>query len=141
MTILTQPALWIAGDINLLDIDWSNSSISGHSYSLNINHTFLDFISDNALTQINSIPTRGPNILDIFVTDRPSLVESCDAVSGISDHKALLAKSLVTACLSHPSKRNIYLWSLANFQDIKNQISLLCEEFTGAQAFQCWFAG
>ena len=51
-------------------------------------------------------------------------------MSGISDHKALLLKSLVTARLSQPSKRTIYLWSLANFQDIKNQVSSLCEEFT-----------
>jgi len=125
-------ALWIAGDTNLPDIDWSNSCITGHSYSLKINHNFLDFISDNALTQMNNTPTRGSNILDVFITDRPSLVESCDVVSGISDHEALFVKSLVTARLSQPSKRTIYLWSQANFHDIRNQINSLCEEFVGS---------
>ena len=67
-------ALWIGGDINLPDINWSNSSVSGHSYSLRLNHIFLDFLLDNALTQMVTTPTRGTNILDIFVTDRPSLV-------------------------------------------------------------------
>ena len=32
-------------------------------------------------------------LIDTFITDRSSLVESCDVVSGISDHKALLIKS------------------------------------------------
>ena len=40
-------ALWIVGDINLPDINWSNSSVSGHSYSLRLNHIFLDFLLDN----------------------------------------------------------------------------------------------
>ena len=104
-------ALWIGGDINLPDINWSNSSVSGHSYSLRLNHIFLDFLLDNTLTQMVTIPTRGTNILDIFVTDRSSLVEFCDTVDGIGDHEAVLVKSLVTAHLSHPNERTIYLWS------------------------------
>ena len=97
---------------------------------LRLNHTFLDFLSDNALTQINSTPTRGPNILDIFITNRPSLVESCNVVDGISDHEAILVKSPITAHLSYSSKRTIHSWSQADFQVIRNRIGLLCEEFT-----------
>jgi len=49
-------ALWIAGDANLLNIDWTNSCISGHSYPLSINDSFIDFLLDNTLTQMNSTP-------------------------------------------------------------------------------------
>ena len=52
--------------INLPDINWSNTSVFGHSHSLRLNHIFLDFLLDNALTQIVSTPTRGTNILDIL---------------------------------------------------------------------------
>ena len=83
-------ALWIAGDINLPDINWVNNCTTGHSYPLNLNNTFLDFLSDNALSQMVTTPTRGSNILDIFVTNRPSLVETCDTIDGISDHEAVL---------------------------------------------------
>jgi len=79
----------------------------------------MDFLLDNALTQMNYVPTRGSSILDIFITDRPSLVESCDVVGGISDHETLLVTSLVAARLSHPSPRTIYLWSQADFDAIK----------------------
>ena len=101
-------ALWIGGDINLPDINWLNSSVSGHSHSLRLNHIFLDFLLDNALTQMVSTPTRGTNILDIFITDRPSLVESCDTVDGIGDHEAVFVRSLTTTHLSHPNGRTIY---------------------------------
>ena len=93
----------------------------------------MDFLLDNALSQMNEVPTRGSSILDIFITDRPSLVESCDVVSGISDHGIILVTSLVTARLSHPSPRTIYLWSHADFDSIKNRIASLCEEFIANQ--------
>ena len=125
-------ALWIAGDINLPDIDWPNTFVSGHSHSLRLNHIFLDFLLDNALTRMANTPTRGSNDLDIFITDRPSLVESCDIVDGISDHEAVFIESLVTAHLSLPSRRTIYLWSQADLQNVKNRTGSLCEEFVSS---------
>ena len=71
-------ALWIAGNINLPDINWLNISISGHSFSLGLNH-ILDFL-DNVITQMVSAPTRDTNILDIHIADRLSLIQSCDTV-------------------------------------------------------------
>ena len=37
-------ALWIAGDINLSDINWVNNCTTGHFYPLNLNNTFLIFL-------------------------------------------------------------------------------------------------
>ena len=122
-------ALWTAGDINLPDIKWVNNCTTGHFYPLNLNNTFLDFLSDNALSQMVPTPTRGSNILDIFVTNRPSLVETCDTSDGISDHEAVLVVSSVLANLSHPSKRLIYLWAPADFNDIRDNTQPLYEDF------------
>ena len=107
-------ALWIGKDISLSEINWSNTSVFGHSHSLRPNHIFLDFLLDNALTQIVSTPTRGTNILDIFITNRPSLVESCNTVDGIGDHEAVFVKSLITVCLSHPNGRTKYVPMVPN---------------------------
>ena len=49
-------------------------------------------------------PTRGPNILDIFITNRSCLVEERNAIGGISDHEAVLVMSAVIAQLLHPPK-------------------------------------
>ena len=42
--------LWIGGHINLPDINWSNTSVSGHSHLLKFNHILLDFLLDNTYT-------------------------------------------------------------------------------------------
>ena len=84
---------------------------SGHSYSLDINNIFFDFLDDDALSQMVHFPSRDSNDLDIFVTDRPRLVESCSVVDGISDHEVVLVMSSITADLSPPTRRTVYLWS------------------------------
>ena len=76
-----------------------------------------------------TLPTRGSNILDIFITNRPSLVDTCDTIDGISDHEAVLVVSSVVANLSNPSKRMIYLWAQADFNDIQSTVQTLCEGF------------
>ena len=94
-----------------------------------MNQIFLDFLQDNALSQLVNCPTRGSNILDIFITDRPSLVESCNTIDGNSDHETVLVTSSVLVPCCHPVKRSIYLWSHADFDHIKQKIQFLCEEF------------
>jgi len=98
--------------------------VDGHSYSLRINNIFLDFLNNNGLTKIINSPTGGSNILDIFVTNRPSIIEPCETVDGISDHEAVLTKSPIRVHLNHPVKRPTYLWSL-----IKQTIQYSCEQF------------
>jgi len=122
-------AIWISGDINLPDINWEDNCVDGHQYSLTINNTFLEFLNDNGFSQIVDFPTRRSNILDVLVTNRPSLVESCVSASGISDHEVVLTKSLILAQVCPPAKRRIYLWSKADFNNIRQSIQSLCEEF------------
>ena len=130
-------ALWIGGDINLPDINWLKSSVTGHSYSVSLNYMFLDYFNDNALSQMVNTLTRGSNILDIFVTNRPTLVETCDSIDEISDHKAVLVVSSVIASLSNPSERVVYLWAQADFNVNRNNMQTLCDTFL--IAFQLQF--
>lgn len=47
---------------------------------------FLDLIHDSNLEQIVSFPTRKDHVLDLFMTNRPSLVNRCEPLPGIVDH-------------------------------------------------------
>jgi len=47
---------------------------------------FIDFIEEYGFTQKVDSPTRGNNILDVFLTNRPSMVKSC---STVPDHEAV----------------------------------------------------
>ena len=123
-------ALWIGGDINLPDIKWCDGSIADHSNSLDLNNLFLDFLDNNALSQMVDSPTRGSSILDVFITDRPGLLESCHVVDGISDHEVVLVTSSITADLPPPTRRTIYLWSRTDLNLIRETAQSLCQRFT-----------
>lgn len=122
-------AIWLSGDINLPDINWGDNYVDGHQYSLDLNNTFLEFLHNNGLDQIVDFPTRRFNTLDIFVTNRPSLIESCESVGGISDHEVIITKSSILAQLCPSVGRRIYLWSKADFIHIRQFIESLCEDF------------
>ena len=75
-------------------------------------------------------PNRGPNILDIFITNRSCLVEECNIIGGINDHEAVFVTSAIIAQLHHPPKRFIYLWpQISQPYETKLNIYYLCEEF------------
>lgn len=63
-----------------------------------------------------------------ILTNRASLVNYCDTVSGISDHKAVIAQSSIVATLQ-TSQHNIYLWSKADTQSMKETALNLCNTF------------
>ena len=92
-------------------------------------HTSNWFLNDNGLTQMVNSPTRGNNILDIFITNRPSTMQSCEVIWGISDHEAILTKDTINIHLQDPSKRLIYLWSKADFNNIRQNIQSLIQEY------------
>ena len=75
--------VWIGGDINLPDICWKTQSIIGHQNTLRINSTVLDLVQDNHLEQVVTFPSRKEHALDLFLTNRPSLVNRCESLPGL----------------------------------------------------------
>ena len=114
--------IWIAGDLNLPDINWNNCAVEGTSYPVSLSNIFLDFISTYGMTQTVNFPTRINNILDIFCTNRPSLLNQCYPIPGIGDHDAVMIESSTTVQNYPPSKRTIYLWTRADLDDIKQKL-------------------
>ena len=95
--ILVHPnsTIWIAGDLNLPDVDWSDWSILSSNYSLSLCNLFNDLFISYGFIQLVDTPPRQNNILDIFATNRPSLVIKCGTVSGISDHQVVHAETYI----------------------------------------------
>ena len=110
----------IAGDFNLPDINWTDSNIIGSNYPLSVNSTFLDFVNTFGLTQTVDFPTRLSNTLDIFLTNRPSLINYCTPIAGISDHEAVLTESNISIFVQKQPRRKIYLWNRADSSLIRN---------------------
>ena len=81
--------IWVGGDLNLPNIDWTTNSPSGNNYPLLFCNLVLDLFSEINFTQLVTFPTRESNTLDIFATNRPTLINKCISVPGISDHDAV----------------------------------------------------
>ena len=111
--------IWIAGDLNLPDIDWTTSTIAGHQYRKQINEVFLSLERDLGLNQVIDKPTREENILDLFFTNRPSLVNRSTVIPRISDHHAIFIDSHITMSRQKPIKRTNFMWGKANVQGMK----------------------
>jgi len=101
--------IWIAGDLNLPNIDWEINHINGSAYPSNLCETIIELILEYGLTQSVNTATRENNILDVFFTNRPSLIKSCYTIPGISDHEAVLIKPFITITLQQPKLRKIIL--------------------------------
>jgi len=118
--------LWIGGDANLPDINWKNDEIKGHQYPVFINQAFIDIFREVGCQQIIDFPTRQNNTLDIFATNRPSLVLKCSALPGLSDHDIVLTDTNIVAQRRRPIRRLIYLWSKADLKEMSKNIGQYC---------------
>ena len=124
-------AVWISGDANLPDIEWSTHSIRpSPRYKISINEAFIDLLDRTGLEQMIDFPTRGDSILDIILTNRPSLINSCSGLPALSDHDVVFADINARAIRRKPVRRKILLWNRADLPDIRSRVSQLSLDYT-----------
>ena len=106
----------LTGDFNLPDIDWSLNLGSPSSA------IFRDCFADNFLTQVVTVPTRGGNILDLFLINDVTLVSSISVDECLlgSDHRSVSIRLLGKAGLPKNSSKS----SSAHFDYSKANWSL-----------------
>ena len=81
----------------------------------------IDCIQECGFSQVINFPTRRNNILDIFFTNRPSLIRKCHTLPGISDHEIIyLESSMKSMHVTKMSKHKILVWSRADITTIKS---------------------
>ena len=66
--------VWLGGDFNLPNIDWEDNAVKPDTQQVGLGNSLLDICSDMGLTQMNNQPTRKENILDLYLTNSPTLV-------------------------------------------------------------------
>ena len=120
--------IWIAGDLNLPDIDWEGLTISGHQYLKAINQTFLPILERTDLEQVVDFPTRLAAsgkwaYLDLLITNRPGLFHKCLATPGISDHTSIINAEIdCFAQVERPIRRKVHCWKKANIEELQAYI-------------------
>ncbi|XP_072181424.1 uncharacterized protein [Diadema setosum] len=120
---------WLGGDLNLPDIKWDTQAVEGNQYIHAISNRFLEMIGNCGLQQMVTFPTRHNKTLDLFLSNRPSLVNRCTAHPGISDHDIVVVDSDVSPKRRKPVKRKLHLWKNADLRNMKNDCVVFQKNF------------
>ena len=115
----------VGGDFNLPGWNWKTRTLKPDStYMYQKNHyKFGDMLDDKDLMQLVEEPTRGPNTLDLVVTNNPSHFTRTQVIPGVSDHDIVFSE-IDTKPLSRKQKpRQIPLYRKANWVTMKEEIT------------------
>ena len=91
------PTLFLGGDFNLGDINWDDLSIFTNSPVRGVCEKLLDILHNFHLEQHQREDTRENQLLDLFCSNKPSQVKSCNTIPGLSDHEVIIADCLIKA--------------------------------------------
>ena len=85
--------IWFRGDFNLLNIEWNIPAVKSYATRRTISGELLEPNKKSGLTQTVKETTYNQegadNILDLFFTSNPTLVQSTSTIPGIGDHEAV----------------------------------------------------
>ena len=88
--------------------------------NLDMYQDFVSTINDNCLTQMVSDPTLENNILDLFLTNNPTLVDTVSAVPDISDHETVIAVVKLRPTIQKMKPRTVRIYSKANWEGMRH---------------------
>ena len=98
--------------------------------SLALNTKFLDTVNELGWDQIVNFSTRKNNILDLFLTNNPGLIEEALKIPGLGYHESALITSKINPNRKKIKPRRIFLWNHANTNNIKEKVSQYQNSFT-----------
>ena len=128
---LAKQHVWVLGDCNYPKQEWEENQPIIKQNCPN-RESYLDFVStieDNCQTQMVSEHTRKNNILDHFLTNSPTLLDSVSVIPGIADHSAVMAVVRLRPTIQKVKPRTVHLYSKADWKSMRQ----------GMQEFQTTF--
>ena len=126
----TQPLIYIAGDFNLGDIDWTNN-LTTNPQTATYQQRLVDLIDEFGLNNIQhsiSRPCSG-KCLDLILTNHPKSVITTNTDSGMSDH---LLIDFTIDCKPPKVNKNphkVYVFKKAKPEVIKSAINDISDKF------------
>ena len=116
--------VWVLGDFNYPKLNWEENQpvLKQNCPNPEMYQDFVSAQDDNCLTQMVCEPTRENNILDLFITNSPTLVDSVSFVPGIADHQAVLAVVRLRPSIQKVKPRTVHLYSKSNWDGMKEDM-------------------
>ena len=100
----------LGGDFNVGDINWDSLTVSNASNNKAHCTKTLEIMAHFHIEQMQRQPTRLDNTLDIWLTNKPSLVRQCNSIPGISDHDIVLTDSDLKDKITKKAPHKIHLY-------------------------------
>ena len=104
--------IWVAGD--LPKMDWDHMCPSPDCKHPSLYRQITKVLNDSNITQTVSILTRDSNILNLFFTTNPTLVQRVSILPGINDHDIVQIQVNTSAKILFQKPRSISLNKKAN---------------------------
>ncbi|XP_062578472.1 uncharacterized protein LOC134240394 [Saccostrea cucullata] len=138
--------IWLGGDFNLPDMDWSTDSPQPSGSNITLCNQLITIASDFSLNQMVHEPTRTTettsNILDLFFTNNHTLINKYDVISGIPDHEAVYVESILRAVRPKRPPRKVFMYSKADLENFRHDLKTFCSTYTKAiselSVDSCW---
>ena len=111
------PNIIMTGDLNFPNMNWELENIQGGSTASQIQgQACLELINQFCLEQCISVPTRGKNILDVFLTNNDELVQEYSVTTTpLSDHDMITVTTNIGPNLENEARNE---GKEANFKDL-----------------------
>ena len=124
------PILFSQIDFNACDIDWDKLAPTTDCQKKGMCRKIINILGDAHLHQLQREHTRQDAILELFCTNKSSLVRSIKTIPGISDHDGvIMADMAVKAVVNKKQPRKIPLWSKADWDKINADTEAFVTDF------------
>ena len=136
--------IWLLGDFNLPKLSWPDNSpvLKPDCSYKRVYEYFLDIVNDFGLCQLVTQPTRGGNILDLFLTSNQALVDVIKCSPGLSDHDIVTALGSLKPQFQKKKPRKVHLFAKADWTKLKSLMKVYQESFLsshkGKSVEQLW---
>ncbi len=101
---------------NARAINWGNYAINPNVNKWAVHEKLLEIITDNDLTEHQMEPSRLCKILDLFLTNRPMIVQNMQTLPGMLDHDIRIADCDIHLSYNKKTSRKI---TMAKRQTVK----------------------
>ena len=123
----------LGGDFNFKDFDWNTESVPPGSYESTASWNLLDTLQNHHLSQMQMEPTRQDSVLDLYITNKPSLMKTITTIPSISDHDGtILVDSDIVPAYSKKKPRKMFVFAKTNWSKMKEDASTFVTSFLEA---------
>ena len=124
--------IWIAGDFNFPDFDWSDNHhpyIRPGSSSGPLHRKFLEILNEHSLTQVVNKPTRNKATLDLMLMNIESCLNRVEILPPFADHDTVLIEADITPQRVKAPPRNVYLWRKGDWDTARAEFEKFAREY------------